>query len=271
MNSVSTLELKSPRSPACAGTFYPGEASKLRQMVTGFLTNATKVAPRRPKAVIAPHAGYIYSGPIAASAFVSLADNPGFKRVVLLGPSHRLAFPGIALSEAMAFLTPLGKVLVDHASLAEIRSMPCVHFFEPAHAREHSLEVELPFLQRLLGDFLLIPLVVGEAKDREVEEVIQRLWGGPETLIVVSSDLSHYHPYTAAKKVDRATAQAIEELAPEEIEPDQACGYLPIRGLLRSARHRRLNTQTVDLRSSGDTAGPRDRVVGYGAFVFSEN
>jgi AmmeMemoRadiSam system protein B len=241
-------------------------------LVAGFLESATNPAKKIPKAIIAPHAGYVYSGAIAGSSFVSLAGRgQAIKRVVLVGPSHRVAFDGIALSEAAEFETPLGRVPVDRQALLAIAQLPYAHFFEPAHANEHSLEVELPFLQHLLNSFEIIPLVVGEATDEQVQEVMERLWGGPETLMVVSSDLSHYHNYTLAQKMDSATARAVEELSPGEINPEHACGWLPIRGLLGRARDCELVAQTVDLRNSGDTAGTRDRVVGYGAFVFTES
>lgn len=240
-------------------------------MIAGFLATAKAADAAPAKAVIAPHAGYIYSGPIAGSAFASwTGSGDKVQRVVLIGPSHRLAFDGVALTRAAAFATPFGSVPVDQESLSRISSLPQVRFLEAAHEHEHSLEVELPFLQRVLGDFALVPLVVGEATDAEVAEVLERLWGGPETRFVISSDLSHYYDYETAKEIDQWTAEAIEALRPADIGTEHACGRIPIRGLLEIARQCKLKALTVDLRNSGDTAGSQDQVVGYGAFVLTE-
>ncbi len=240
-------------------------------MVEGFLRKA-KVEPGPvPKAVIAPHAGYIYSGPIAASAYARLA--PGrdtIKRIVLVGPSHQVPFRGLALGSSEAFATPLGAVPLDLRAADALRSLRQVVVLDEAHAYEHSLEVQLPFLQVVLPEFKLVPLVVGDATDTEIADVIERLWGGPETRIVISTDLSHYCDYKTAQRLDRATADAIERLQPESISEEYACGAAPIRGMLCAAKRRGLRVRTIDLRNSGDTAGPRSRVVGYGAFVFEE-
>jgi len=258
------------REPAVAGMFYPADPQKLRSMVDGFLAAATAGADEvPPKAIIAPHAGYIYSGPVAASAYARLAPLRGkVRRVVLLGPSHRVPFRGLALSTADAFVTPLGRVTVDKSAAQAIGDLPQVHELDQAHAHEHSLEVHLPFLQQVLDQFDVVPLVVGDATAGEVDEVLERLWGGEETLIVVSSDLSHYHDYQTARRLDAATSKAIETLSPQDIDYEDACGRTPVSGLLLAARQRGLQVHTVDLRNSGDTAGPRDRVVGYGAYVF---
>jgi AmmeMemoRadiSam system protein B len=270
MKSSAISEMVRP--PAVAGMFYPGQDAKLREQVYSFLGAATVTVESRPKALIAPHAGYIYSGPIAGSAFVHLSKGKdSIRRVILIGPSHRVAFAGIALSQADYFETPLGWVPVDKATAGCITALPQMRVLERAHEREHALEVELPFLQAMLGDFSLVPLVVGEATGEEVSDAIECLWGGPETLVVISSDLSHYLDYDTAREVDRLTAEAIEELRPENIDADQACGRLPIQGLLHSAKRHHLRAHTVDLRNSGDTAGTRAQVVGYGAFVFTEN
>ena len=256
------------RNPAVAGAFYPREPAQLRAMVTALLGGAAASGPV-PKAVIAPHAGYVYSGPIAASAYARIARGRDLiRRVVLLGPAHRVGFHGLAASSADSFATPLGAVPVDKEALAKVLKLPHVHARDDAHALEHSLEVHLPFLQQVLGDFSLLPLVVGEASPQEVDAVLETLWDGPETLIVVSSDLSHYHDYETARTLDRATSRAIEALRPQDIEYDHACGRNPINGLLYAAHKHGLRATTVDLRNSGDTAGPRDRVVGYGAYVF---
>jgi AmmeMemoRadiSam system protein B len=231
---------------------------------------AASAAPERavPKAIIAPHAGYIYSGPIAASVYALLAPARGvIERVVLLGPTHRVVVRGLALPGAAAFATPLGTVEIDQPAVEALRQLPQVGVSAEAHALEHSLEVHVPFLQAILGTFTLVPLAVGRAGQHEVAEVLDRLWGGAETLIVVSSDLSHYLPYADAQAVDRATAKAILELA-TNISHEQACGATPVTGLTLAARRRGLKPELIDLRNSGDTAGDRNRVVGYGAFAF---
>ncbi|MBI5386921.1 MAG: AmmeMemoRadiSam system protein B [Verrucomicrobia bacterium] len=258
------------RPAAVAGQFYTGDPEKLRAEVSGYVGRARVNVDTAPKAVIAPHAGYMYSGPIAGSAYACLArGREVFKRVVLLGPSHFVALSGLAASSAEAFASPLGVVAVDEEALDRARALPQVTTLDAAHRQEHSLEVQLPFLQTVLGEFELVPLVVGDASAEQVSEVLDALWGGPETCIVISSDLSHYLPYHASLEADRATAEAIEALAWETLGGDQACGCRPIRGLLRSAKEHGLRGRTVDLRNSGDTAGRRDRVVGYGAFVFT--
>lgn len=262
--------MTSVRSPAVAGTFYPADPAALAEAVSRFMAEAGDAAGQSPpKAVIAPHAGYVYSGPVAASAYARLAPLRGrISRVVLLGPAHRVAFRGLALPGADAFATPMGEVKVDAAAVAALSALPQVLTLPDAHAAEHSLEVHLPFLQTVLGDFSLVPLVVGDAADEEVEEVLETLWGGEETLIVVSSDLSHYHDYATARAIDAATSASIIALDETRIGFEQACGRAPIGGLLRCARRRGMRADCIDLRSSGDTAGPRGEVVGYGAYVF---
>jgi AmmeMemoRadiSam system protein B len=256
------------RPTAVAGMFYPADKQQLHAMIQGFLAEVqAEGAP--PKAVIAPHAGYIYSGPVAAGVYARLRGARGrIERVVLLGPSHRVGFRGAAISGADAFATPLGDVPLDVEACRALAALPFVHELDQAHAQEHSLEVHLPFLLEVLGDFKLVPVVVGDAAPEEVEALLDALWGGDETLIVVSSDLSHYHDYATAQRMDRATSLAIENLAPEAIHYEDACGRLPVCGLLQAAKKRGLKARTVDLRNSGDTAGPKDRVVGYGAYVF---
>ncbi len=262
--------MKSPavRKPAVAGAFYPDDPNELRETIAEYLKQGRKPGPV-PKAMIVPHAGYIYSGPIAGSAYARLAPARGrIKRVVLLGPSHRYPLRGLAASNADGFSTPLGTVPLDRSAIEQIAHMRQVQLLDAAHAQEHSLEVQLPFLQVVLGDFNLVPLVVGEAPAEDVSEVLEKLWGGPETLIVVSSDLSHYNDYRTAQKMDAAASKAIEQLKPEDLDYEQACGRFPIMGLLVSAKKHGLKAGTIDLRNSGDTAGPRDQVVGYGAYVF---
>ncbi len=259
------------RPAAVAGKFYPGGAAALRQEVRALLTAVTPGKAPGPKAIIAPHAGYVFSGPIAAFAFAEFAGSRGaIKRVIVAGPSHYVGFEGIATSSAAAFETPLGCVAVDREAVAVVEGLRQVKRVDEAHAREHSLEVELPFLQELLGAFSIVPLAVGEASAREVNEVLEAVWGGPETRILISSDLSHYHDWATAARLDAATARMIVALAPEDLGPDRACGATPIGGLLLSAQRHGLRGRLLDLRSSGDTAGTRDRVVGYGAFSFDE-
>jgi AmmeMemoRadiSam system protein B/AmmeMemoRadiSam system protein A len=223
-----------------------------------------------PKALVVPHAGYVYSGPVAAQGYVRLAPAAGqVKRVVLLGPAHRVAVRGLALPEADHFASPLGEVTLDQQAIESLSGLPQVVVSDAAHAQEHSLEVHLPFLQVVLGEFKLVPLVVGAATPDEVAEVLERLWGGPETLIVISSDLSHFLPYDLARKVD---ADSVEHMLKLDVRlnHEQACGATPVNGLLAVARRRGLKPELLDLRNSGDTAGDKSRVVGYAALAFHE-
>jgi len=271
------------RPPAVAGMFYPADPRQLAHDVQQFLDEA-RPHELIPKALIVPHAGYIYSGEIAASAYATLL-NPSpspqpsptkgegvaahIRRVVLLGPTHRVAVRGLALPGADAFDTPLGRVMLDTAAARSIAHLPQVSVNAQAHALEHSLEVQLPFLQTVLSDFTLLPLAVGMASAEEVAAVLEAVWGGDETLIVISSDLSHYLPYATAQQVDNDTVQAILKLR-QPIAHDQACGGTPINGLIVAARRHRLTPHLLDLRNSGDTAGSHDQVVGYASFAFTE-
>ena len=262
--------MNNTRPPAVAGMFYPGDAGTLGLTVDRLLADATPEQESQPKALIVPHAGYVYSGSTAASAYAGLAPwADAIRRVVLLGPTHRVAVDGLALPGAAAFATPLGDIALDAAGIAAIADLPQVVVSDRVHAQEHSLEVHLPFLQRVLGDFTLVPLAVGHAGPEAVAEVLDRLWGGPETLIVVSSDLSHFLPYAAAQQVDRDTCRHILQ-RDIHIRPEQACGAFPINGLLLAASRRGLQPALLGLCNSGDTAGDRDRVVGYAAIAFSE-
>jgi hypothetical protein len=261
------------RPAAVAGSFYPGDATTLAAEVSSYLADAAQppVGARAPKAIIAPHAGYMYSGPIAGSVYARLAPLRGkVRRVVLAGPAHRVYVAGAAVPSARAFASPLGEVAVDAAAVEALRAFPFVEVSDRAHALEHSLEVHLPFLQSVLGEFALVPLVVGDASPAEMAQLLEALWGGEETLIVVSSDLSHYLPYDSARGRDRATAQAIAHLD-AHLHPEEACGAAPINGLLQAARSHGLCAEIVDVRNSGDTAGSLDRVVGYGAFAFTDH
>ncbi|HWQ37673.1 MAG TPA: AmmeMemoRadiSam system protein B [Burkholderiales bacterium] len=264
--------MASTRPPAVAGLFYPSEARDLQREVARLLAAAsTPARAPLPKALLVPHAGYVYSGPVAASGYARIAPLHGrIERVVLLGPAHRVAVRGLALPSVDAFATPLGAVRLDRPSMQALAGWPQVCVSDRAHAEEHSLEVHLPFLQALLEDFSLVPFAVGDATEWEVAAVLERLWGGDETLVVVSSDLSHYLPYTGARAMDEATARRILRLEPG-LDHDQACGAAPINGLLVTAQSRRLGCELIDLRNSGDTAGDCSRVVGYGAFGFYES
>lgn len=256
------------RAPAVAGLFYPGAATVLAAEVDGLLAQASTTPGPVPKALIVPHAGYPYSGPIAATAYARLKPaREVIRRVVLLGPAHRDWFEGLALPSAAAFRTPLGDVTIDHAAAQVLRALPQVTVRDDAHKAEHSLEVHLPFLQRLLPQFSLVPLAVGEASAEQVAGVLSAVWGGPETVIVISADLSHYHDYDSARRLDSATAEAIEQCNGGFLSGDRACGFIPIRGLLHEVSRRGLSVARADLRNSGDTAGGRKEVVGYGAWT----
>jgi MEMO1 family protein len=258
------------RSAAVAGRFYPQDPRELSAEVEAHLAAARAQPMGVPKAAIAPHAGYMFSGPIAGSVYACLAaGRDTIRRVVLLGPAHHAVFPGLAASSAEAFASPLGLVPIDEEALAAIRSLPQVTTLDAAHAEEHSLEVQLPFLQKVFSEFKLVPLLVGDAAPSEVSEVIEKLWGGGETCVIVSSDLSHYREYPAAQEMDRAAAKAVETMDGRRLSGEMACGCRPIRGLLLAAKAHGLHCHTVDLRNSGDTSGRRDRVVGYGGFIFT--
>ena len=258
------------REPAVAGSFYPGDATQLGRTVEFLLDEVRKVEGTAPKALIVPHAGYIYSGPVAATAYARLRPHRDqYERVILLGPCHRVAVSGLALSNADYFRTPLGDVPLDKPAIASIHS-PNVQVFDQTHTFEHSLEVHLPFLQRVLGRFTLVPIVVGNTMPEPVADVLDELWGGAETLIVISSDLSHYLDYERACRIDGQTRDAIEALDLHAIDHETACGATPIGGLLLAARRHAMTVTTLDLRNSGDTAGDRRNVVGYGAWMFVE-
>ena len=262
------------RPAAVAGAFYPGQESVLAHDVLTLLAAArpaTEPSADWPKALIVPHAGYIYSGAIAALAYAQLAaGRHSIRRVVLLGPVHRAAVRGLALPGASAFATPLGRVEVDQEAIAALAPLRQVVVSPAAHALEHSLEVQLPFLQTVLADFKLVPLAVGDATPAEVAQVLALLWGGVETLIVISSDLSHFLPYHKAQAVDQATVQRILDLS-STLTHEQACGGTPVNGLLLAARQHHLQPRLLGLCNSGDTAGDKNRVVGYAAVAFLED
>jgi len=260
------------RPAAVAGSFYPRDSRALITELDDLLGGVEQLAPRLgfPKALIVPHAGYVYSGPVAARAYDEVAAARGVvRRVVLLGPVHRVPVRGLALPGADAFATPLGAVPIDRDACRALQALPQVVTREPAHALEHSLEVQLPFLQKILGDFALVPLAVGMANVEEVAQVIERLWGGRETLIVISTDMSHYHAYEEARRIDGATVDRIAALA-TDIDHDEACGATPLNGLLSVAKRRKLSIKLLAACNSGDTAGGKGQVVGYSSFALYE-
>lgn len=257
------------RQPAVAGLFYPADKESLQNDIEYYIEEANFGRDVIPKAIVVPHAGYIYSGPIAATAYKQIIPiKDEINRVILLGPSHRVAFTGLAVPESDFFQTPLGNIPIDQKGIKSLADLPQVIFSDQAHREEHSLEVQLPFLQEILGEFSLIPLVVGDASSHDVAEVINKLWGDEHTLIVISTDLSHYHEYNEAQRIDRLTSDAIENLKPEHIDYEDACGRNGLKGLMTIAKEKNLSVDILDLRNSGDTAGDKNRVVGYGAYVF---
>ncbi|NOY15770.1 MAG: AmmeMemoRadiSam system protein B [Gammaproteobacteria bacterium] len=262
------------REPAVAGTFYPADSEVLQQTVSGLLgeAEAKNDSSASIKAMIVPHAGYIYSGELAAQAYASLnVASEKIKTVVLLGPAHKVYFRGLAAPVADEFKTPLGEVPIDQNAIeALLEKFPFVQRLSQAHRDEHSLEVQLPFLQEVLKDFCLIPLVVGDSRPDQVDKVIDYLWGDESTLLVISSDLSHFHDYPTAQSMDGQTANAIETLQPQILSGEFACGFLPVSGLILAARRRQMWPERVGLCNSGDTAGDKSRVVGYGAWLFRE-
>jgi hypothetical protein len=259
----------SVRAPAVAGMFYPADAAGLRAEVARCFAGSDATGPA-PKALVVPHAGLVYSGPVAAAAYARLrAAAESIRRVVLIGPSHRVAFHGVAVPSVSAFASPLGRVEVDTDGLRALGGEAGVVISDRAHASEHSLEVQLPFLQSVLPHFRLLPLVAGHARPEDVARILERAWGGAETLIVVSTDLSHFHEYAQARALDASTCRRI--LAMDSgLDGDEACGCVGLNGFLLVARRRGLVPEQLDMRNSGDTAGDRSRVVGYGAFAFHE-
>ena len=266
----TTTQGEKVRPAAVAGMFYPGSPRALQTELAELMGNAPVFNGDGVKAIIAPHAGYIYSGRVAACAFAALrATAQQITRVVVAGPAHYVPFRGIAVPTADAFETPLGRIPAAQDALARLADLPFVSANDAAHAPEHALEVELPFLQKLLARFEIIPLLIGDAGPEEVAEALRRVWGSADTLIVISSDLSHYHDYDTACRLDAATAATIERSAWDQLTCDNACGFLPIAGMLVEGQRRGLKVHRLLLCNSGDTAGDRRRVVGYGAWAFA--
>ncbi len=266
--------MNSVRQPAVAGLFYPGSAPQLAQDVKQLLRDAAdeQLNPIQPKAIIVPHAGYIYSGSTAAKAFAAIAPLAAtIKRVVMIGPAHRVKLRGLAITDVQYFRTPLGDIPIDQAANSASLALPEVQIMDSAHWQEHSLEVQLPFLQTVLEAFSLIPVIVGDSTSAEVSQLLDLLWGGPETLIVISSDLSHFHDYSTAQYIDRSTCEAIEHFDLEHIDIKQACGSIGLKALLKAAKLRNMQVHTLGLCNSGDTSGDQERVVGYGSWAFTDN
>jgi len=262
----------SQRFPAVAGLFYPADPHSLHAQVSGYLAGALPAeVVIAPKALIVPHAGYIYSGAVAASAYAELVQRRTLiRRVLILCPTHRVAVRGMALPAAQSFVTPLGAVAVDRQAWLIARELPGVVVDDRPHAEEHAIEVQLPFLQSTLDHFEILPVAVGDVAPQQVAGLLEALWGGPETLVVISSDLSHYHPYRQAQWRDKATIAKIAALD-ASLDGEQACGAGAINGLLLAAQRHHLVPHLLDLRNSGDTAGDRERVVGYASLAFSEH
>lgn len=258
------------RQAAVAGMFYPEDSAQLAEQVDGFLSTVSASPAGCPKALIVPHAGYVYSGTVAASAFGLLGNcRDVVNRVVLLGPSHHVPLRGMAVPGSSSFETPLGRIPLDIDGVRRAAKLGKVEIRDDAHLREHSLEVQLPFLQRCLGEFALLPVVVGACEPADVAALLESEWGDEKTLLVISTDLSHYLPYSSARVQDHSTAEKILSLS-ADLRGDQACGCHPLNGMLLAARRHGMNIEPRDLRNSGDTAGPEDRVVGYGAFALYE-
>jgi len=257
------------RPPAVSGSFYPAISARLSADIDRFLSRVdVRADVRAPKALIVPHAGYMYSGIVAAHGYAQLR-HASLRRIILFGPAHFVPFRGLALPDAEAFETPLGSVPIDAGLADQLAKTQGISRNAAAHAREHSLEVQLPFLQRILSDFRIIPLAVGRASAEEVASAMDGAWGDSSTVVLVSSDLSHYLPYDDAVEVDRRTADQILALGPA-LKDEQACGARAINGLLLAAAKRRLQPRLLDMRNSGDTAGSHDEVVGYASVAFYE-
>jgi AmmeMemoRadiSam system protein B len=265
------FEKTSIRPAAVAGMFYPDDPTELRESVEEYLAGASidhSHAP--PKALIVPHAGYMYSGRVAASAYASIAARrDDIRRVVILGPSHRVYLRGVAAPTAHAFVTPLGQIPIDRALCDDLLQSTEVTLADAPHAQEHSLEVQLPFLQVVLGDFELVPLVAGDASPAQTAAVLRNAWGDDATVVLISSDLSHYHPYEVAQHIDNETSELILRRSPTLIG-ERACGAVCINGLLHLAKEQGFGIREIERMNSGDTAGDKRRVVGYGAFALDE-
>lgn len=255
------------KKPDVAGMFYPADKDELKEMIEDFLKTA-KVGKQLTRAIIAPHAGYVYSGPIAASAYLSLYSSKNeIKNVIILSPSHHYSFEGVAIHSAESFSTPLGELEVTQILKEKIKVLPFVHEYDQAFEQEHALEVHLPFIQHILPLAKILPLVVGHSRPEDIEKIFELFWNDSSNAFVVSTDLSHFLPYMNAQKIDGLTSKQIENLLYQDLHHEQCCGYYPLRGLLKFAKEHKLKITNIDLRNSADTAGDKGRVVGYGSFI----
>jgi AmmeMemoRadiSam system protein B len=257
------------RPPAVAGAFYPGDPLELSAMVSELLVAADPTSlPRRPRALVVPHAGYIYSGGVAAQGYSRLEPFAGeIRRVILLGPNHRVPLAGIAAPDVSCFRTPLGDIDIDQKMISQLADKGLLQINSLPHENEHCLETQLPFLQKLLSDWQLVPLIVGETAVDDVSALLDEVIHDPDNLVIISSDLSHFHEYHEAQRIDSHTSELIETLQPV-VHPQQACGAFPLNGLLQLAGSMGLKVITLDRKNSGDTAGGKDQVVGYGCYAF---
>jgi AmmeMemoRadiSam system protein B len=257
----------STREAAVAGYFYQAQAADLQHQVNQFIAQSPQGSSAKPRVLIVPHAGYVYSGSTAARAYRCLQSyQDEIHRVVLLGPAHRVYLEGMAIPSVDAFSTPLGEVKLDLNAIERVSEMPAVVVSDEAHREEHSLEVQLPFLQTVLKQFSLVPIVVGNCDAKMVADVIDELWDADDTLIVISTDLSHFHSYDEARQIDASTCNRILDKS-NDLSGEQACGARAVNGLMSSEHSRPLDVELLSACNSGDTAGSRDRVVGYGAFL----
>jgi len=255
------------RPPAVAGMFYPGAPLALAAMVDGFLAGAPTHDGAPPPAIQVPHAGYVYSGSIAALGFAAWRG-AAIEHVVIIGPTHRVGVRALALPDADAMATPLGDVPIWQAGVAVAGESPNVVVSAAVHAEEHALEVQLPFLQRLLPEVDVLPLAAGWVTPEQTAEVLESLWGTPGMGVVISSDLSHYHPYDEARAIDAATIEDV--LALRQVDHDQACGATGLDAMMLVAARHGLTPRLLGACNSGDTAGDKRQVVGYCSFAFDE-
>jgi len=253
------------RRAAVSGRFYPSDKLELSKIISSFMRKAVITNREIPKAIISPHAGYIYSGQIAAAGYKVLERPNNIKKIILFAPSHFANFDGIVASNVDFFETPFGKIKVNNNSIERLEKKSLINVDNFAHEQEHSIEVQLPFLQYILNEFQIVPLLVSSNGFKNIPAIINELMD-KETLIVVSSDLSHYLPYEKAVITDKKTADHILNLEYDELSIDSACGIGAIKGLLLYTKIKHGKIDLIELKNSGDTSGDKSSVVGYGAF-----
>lgn len=255
------------RKPTVAGLFYPSETDNLSKLITDLLNQKPPVS--FTKMLIVPHAAYQYIGEILAQSYLHLfSRSQQIKTVVLLTPSHHIKFNGIAITSKDCYLTPFGEVIIDSDAMMTLLNFPQVVMFDDAHIKEHSIEIHLPFLQTILPSFSLVPLIIGETNSYNILEILEKLWEQEETLIIASMNLSHYQTYNIAQELDQRTSQAIESLHWQSLQTNQICNIHLISSLLQLAHQKSLTPKTIKVCNSGDLTGIKNRVVGYGAFIF---